>query len=644
VPAIWRTHRQRLTGIASVFLAVVAFVTAFAVVGCAAASAAVTATSAAGPSYVKYYVVAASYQGKPENLAEIAERFLGSADRSQQIFQLNEGASQPGGGRLTDPSASLPAGWVLVLPWDAVGPGVQYGLLPTAPPAAGAPTGPVTAQAPATRARHAPAAKHAQGSAGPCAGTPGSTGNSQDQWAMPRVAPQQAWPYSRGAGVTVAIVDSGVDASLPQLAGRVTAGGVIGGTGGGNTDCLGSGTAMAAIVAARSGAAVGTTGMAPDATIMPVRVAPTKAAAVSAADQARAVAMAVSAGAKVVALGGYINPALPTVAKAIELAASHDVVVVAEAPARSQGTAAAPGSVPAAPGVIRVGAINIDGSVTTNYQPDSVDVVAPGAAVAGLGVTGTGQLEGSGTQYAVAFVAGEAALVRARYPDLTAAQVVRQIEAAADPMDSAKPPDSAFGWGLIDPGKAVARLVADERPGPRPAIAASGPGRGWSSPRTKALAITVLLALIVVLLLALRIRRIVLPAVSGDADWSAAPESPSAAMAGGPPGGGGGLPALNSERAFVTSAAAHSDGARLAAGGWDSTGSAGRAGAARAKNRRTGLHRKSDGPARPASASAVPASAEPGDPMLGDPMLGDALPLEPLPGEPPPGSPGWAKT
>jgi hypothetical protein len=48
--------------------------------------------------YVTYYVVAASYQGQPENLSEIASRFLGSADRAGEIFALNSGRTQPDGG------------------------------------------------------------------------------------------------------------------------------------------------------------------------------------------------------------------------------------------------------------------------------------------------------------------------------------------------------------------------------------------------------------------------------------------------------------------------------------------------------------------------------------------------------------------
>ncbi|MFC0527163.1 S8 family serine peptidase [Phytohabitans kaempferiae] len=72
--------------------------------------------------YVKYYTVESAYAGKAESLRDIAERFLGNRDRAEEIFNLNVGREQPGGGALTDP-ATLRAGWRLVLPWDAVGAG-----------------------------------------------------------------------------------------------------------------------------------------------------------------------------------------------------------------------------------------------------------------------------------------------------------------------------------------------------------------------------------------------------------------------------------------------------------------------------------------------------------------------------------------
>jgi membrane-anchored mycosin MYCP len=474
------------------------------------AGASAMAATVTGPGYVKYYVVDATYQGTPENLSEIAGRFLGSPIRSNEIFDLNAGTVQLDGGKLTDP-AELHAGWALVLPWDAVGTDVQYGLLPTAlPPSTTAPSKtvpPTKKPTPPAQAPTVPTPTTAgQGATGKsCAATTPMVGGDQTGWAMLRLAPDHAWTYSRGAGVMVAVVDSGVDASLPELAGHVTVGAdIVKGTGRGDTDCLGTGTAMAGIVAARSGSSGGGIGIAPDATVMPVRVA-SSSPAVSELDQASAIEVAVSAGAKVIALGAYIDPAQPAVGNAIASAAAHGVVVVVGAPAASaNGATAAPLSPMLA--VLRVGAIGIDGNSSMTYKHGAVDVVAPGIDVASLGISGVGRQQSSGTQYAVAFAAGQAALVRAMYPNLTAAQVVRRIEATADRMGTSAP-DAAFGWGLINPGEAVTRDIGDEgrTPSPEPLAA----GGTWSSLRTRALIIAVLLAFLMMIVLVLRVRRMV---------------------------------------------------------------------------------------------------------------------------------------
>jgi membrane-anchored mycosin MYCP len=515
VPISERARRQPLAGIASVLLGVFAVVVLIATAGGPAAA----APAAAGSGYVTYYVVGTTFQGQPENLAEIAGRFLGSPARSNEIFDLNAGMIQPAGGKLTNPAVIEP-GWILMLPWDAVGPGVHYGLLPKIAPVVAVPPPGTPPPGTPPPVKSSPPVRHVHKPIRGCAGTPAISVDSQDQWGMLRVAPQHAWPYSRGAGVLVAIIDSGVDASVPDLAGRVTAGAdIITGTAQGNTDCLGSGTAMAGIIAARSGAAGDTVGMAPNATVMPVQVAPTNAA-VSAADQASAIQVAVSAGARVIALGRHIDPARPAVASAIEQASSHGVVVVAAAPAKSAEVRTASAG-PATPGgAIWVGAISINGALAARYQPGTVNVVAPGVNVTSLGITGTGGFEGSGPQYAVAFVAGEAALVRARYPDLTATQVVQRIEMTADQIGPAAP-DAAFGWGVIDPGTAVTRVIASEIRPPRPARQAEAPSR-WSALRTRALVVTVVLALLVLLLVSLRIRRIVRSDLQPDAGPAAA--------------------------------------------------------------------------------------------------------------------------
>jgi hypothetical protein len=78
---------------------------------------------------VKFYVVAPSFNGQPEFLFEIAQRTLGDGNRFEEIFDLTKGRLQADGRRLTDPTKIEP-GWVLILPGDASGPGVQQGRIP----------------------------------------------------------------------------------------------------------------------------------------------------------------------------------------------------------------------------------------------------------------------------------------------------------------------------------------------------------------------------------------------------------------------------------------------------------------------------------------------------------------------------------
>ena len=295
----------------------------------------------------------------------------------------------------------------------------------------------------------------------------------------------------------MAVVDSGVDASLPAFTGHVTVGvDIVSGTGRGDTDCLGSGTAMAGIIAAKSQQENGFRGVAPDATVMPVRLV-TADRPPPPQDQATAIQVAVSAGAKVIALGSYVDSAEPLVAAAIADATHHDVVVVFGAP--TGGVV-----VPADPQVLRVGAVDVDGKLAEPYAPGAVQVVAPGVNVTSLAVGGYGGFHGSGTEYAVAYVAGAAALVRAKYPNLTAPQVVRRVMTTADRpgTGASATPDPQYGWGMINPGVAVTREIPGEAP-----VAAKLADQPMSAGRIVFLLMLLAVVLVVPLALGLRLRR-----------------------------------------------------------------------------------------------------------------------------------------
>ncbi|MEY9863195.1 hypothetical protein ABH935_008844 [Catenulispora sp. GAS73] len=89
-----------------------------------------TAATAKAPPIVKYYAVSSSYQGQPEFLYEIAQRYLHNGNRATDIFNLNKGRQEPDGKTMTDATKISP-GWLLRLPDDAYGDGVIYSVMPT---------------------------------------------------------------------------------------------------------------------------------------------------------------------------------------------------------------------------------------------------------------------------------------------------------------------------------------------------------------------------------------------------------------------------------------------------------------------------------------------------------------------------------
>jgi hypothetical protein len=418
------------------------------------------------------------------------------------VYNLNTGRRQPDGSVLTDP-ARLRPGWVLTLPWDAVGAGVQYGELPATPPRTAVSPGSTGGVRPNPDQAGGPAGSPAPGQATggrTCDGkATASTGKSD--WAQLRMAPGQAWRSTRGHGVMVAVVDSGVDSSLPQLSGRVSAGvDITSGKGRGDLDCIGSGTAMAGIIAGRGDPpGGGLTGIAPDATILPIRVVNTGKAA-EPEDEADAIKVAVGAGASVIALGSYVDLREPAVASAVSAALTHDVLIVAAA-LTDESTLPSPAGDGGRGALVTAGGVGPDNRLAADYQAHAVDVVAPGVDVATLGRTGFGTVTTSGSQYAVAFVAGQAALVRAAFPEFSAAQVKHRIQVTADKM-GAVAPDARYGWGMINPASAVTRAGAGEVRNP----GSNTPNTPDTAPAL-AIVIVVLVLLAAVALLLLRARR-----------------------------------------------------------------------------------------------------------------------------------------
>ena len=319
---------------------------------------------------------------------------------------------------------------------------------------------------------------------------------------------REAQRYATGRGQLVAVIDSGVQPH-PRLRGRLRNGGDY--VEGRNElfDCDGHGTAVAGIIAAAADPATGFIGVAPAVTILSIRQAsgfysvPLRHLDTGQEDDhtnagdtvsmARAVLRAVRLNAKVIniseaacllATPDQVNAR--DLQAAVHYAAEHNVVVVvAAANIGSHCPQNAPGVVStiSLPGwfgadVLTVAATDTDGNPASfSLHGPWVDVAAPGTDAISLAAGEPGLTSGlvdahgmaqelAGTSFATPYVAGLAALVRERFPHLTARQVMHRIERTARPSTGSTGRREDVGYGLINPVAALTTVLPEEPAAP----------------------------------------------------------------------------------------------------------------------------------------------------------------------------------
>jgi thermitase len=290
-------------------------------------------------------------------------------------------------------------------------------------------------------------------------------------WHLPAIAAPQAWDRSVGAGVTIAILDSGVDPSHPDLAGSLVPGYNIVNGNSDTRDVFGHGTKVAGAAAMIGNNLVGGTGVAYNARIMPVRVAESDGSAYVSA-MANGIIWAADNGARVANLS-FRNVCLhSTILSAAQYMRGKGGVVTGSA-----GNTGVAESIPASDAITCVAAIDsADNKASFSSYGTYVDVAAPGVGIYTT-TNGGGYGSVSGTSFSAPVTAGVYALMMAANPSLSPSQLDNALFSTASDLGAAGK-DPYFGYGRVNAAAAVGTTGADTGDGTAPSVSISAPVAG----------------------------------------------------------------------------------------------------------------------------------------------------------------------
>ncbi|MFF8840640.1 type VII secretion-associated serine protease mycosin [Streptomyces sp. NPDC015130] len=310
-----------------------------------------------------------------------------------------------------------------------------------------------------------------------------AAGIRDQQWHLDAMGAEEIWQLSTGKGVTVAVIDTGVEKGNPDLRGRVLKGKDFATDKPGDeyTDYNGHGTGMAGLIAGTGGrdGGNGAFGLAPGAKILPVRVpggdSGKKSQAAADAEFNRvvpdAIRYAVDSGAKVVNISMAVGEGSPKLTESVKYALDKGALVFA-----GVGNDAEKGNrlmYPAAtPGVVGVGAVDNKGNhVPMSQHGDQVDIVAPGKDTVHACGGGTGVCKSSGSSNATALASAAAALLWSKHPDWTNNQVLKVMLNTISKPTGDEARSDYLGYGAVrplrtlktpgDPGPADVRPIDD---------------------------------------------------------------------------------------------------------------------------------------------------------------------------------------
>ncbi|MEV5337916.1 type VII secretion-associated serine protease mycosin [Streptomyces sp. NPDC052676] len=326
------------------------------------------------------------------------------------------------------------------------------------------------------------------------AATPAHADSTRSQqWFLDAMHAEEMWRTSTGEGITVAVIDSGVDPHNPDLSGRVLDGLDLAPSsraGDEHTDYSGHGTGMAGLIAGTGayGGGKGAFGLAPGVKILPIRMpaAGDSSGFLTSSHFSKAIRYAADHGARVIniSMGGAINTAELTAA--VRYAVDQGSLVFASVGnSGDEGNRVQyPGATPGVIGVASVGK-DLRRSSFSQFGPQ-VDMAAPGEEMVHACGRKTGLCETEGTSDATALASASAALIWSKHPTWTNNQVLRvMLNTIGAPTDGAKRNDS-IGYGIVRPRIALQNPgdpgPADVYPLPDLPAAASSPSPAASVP------------------------------------------------------------------------------------------------------------------------------------------------------------------
>ncbi|WSV51936.1 type VII secretion-associated serine protease mycosin [Streptomyces decoyicus] len=301
------------------------------------------------------------------------------------------------------------------------------------------------------------------------------------QWYLDAMQAEHMWQTSTGEGVSVAVIDSGVDDSVPELRGQLSPGKDFSGQGrGANYDDEGHGTSMAMIIAGkRSGS--GTWGLAPGAKILPIRSIDGDWPS----HMAKSIRYAADQGAKVINIsqaGTATAATAATLKPAIDYANKKGSLIFA-----GTGNEGAKENLPlypaSLPGVVGVGAVDRSLKATKfSTHGAQVALAAPGVGIPTRCTKKLLDCTEDGTSDATAIASASAALIWSAHPTWTNNQVLRVMMETAGKPEDGKVPSEYLGYGIVRPRKVLLDKEGD--PGPADVNPLLADHESTASPKT----------------------------------------------------------------------------------------------------------------------------------------------------------------